>query len=254
MLTPPASPLRIGLFGRGRMGLAVARAVARAGHAIAWSAGRDDRVEPGDVDVLLDFSAGAAVEEHLRIAAEARRPLLIGTTGWATPERRDALRRDAGRAEIGVLEAANLSLGAARLRRLAHALATLVGDDPHSDVWIEETHHRGKRDVPSGTALLLGETLLRALPGKQRLRTTLGEAPLRDDDLMVVSVRGGAHPGQHRVVVDCGHDTLELCHTLRDRESLAHGAVRAAEWLIGRVGWFTIDDLDSDGPDSGERT
>lgn len=226
--------LRMGLFGRGRLGLAIA---AEAGTALSWQMGRDDDRPSTPVDVAIDASAAEAVETHLAWALETDTDLVIGTTGWTLP---DLESRVAGR--IGVLTASNFSLTVALMARLALVIGRFAALDPSRDPYLMEHHHRLKVDAPSGTARTLAEALMAGCPRKTEW--TLG-AP-GPHQLSVGVVRAGAEFGTHTVGLDAPAEVLELTHTARSRAPFAQGALAAARWLQGRKGLFTLDDLAAD--------
>lgn len=180
----------------------------------------------GAVDVAVDFSHGNAVRANLEAMAGRKWNVVIGTTGWAQDA--DACRSIADRAGIGVLAAANFSLGMHLFRIVAQEAARRFEGLPDVGAWIHETHHSAKKDAPSGTALLLRSAM--ELAGYSR----------RID---VSSTRAGSVPGTHEIGFDAAAETVTLTHTVRDRAVFAHGALAAAKWLKGRHGWFSIGDM-----------
>ncbi len=224
--------LRIGLFGRGRLGSAIA---AEAGGTLAWQVGRE--TAPSPVDVAVDASAPEALEAHLDWALATGADLVIGTTGWRFP---DLESRVAGR--IGVLAASNFSVSVALMARFAEVLGNFAALDSARDPFLVERHHRLKADAPSGTARTLAEALMRGCPRKTEW--TLGTpAP---HQLSVGVVRAGAEFGTHTVGLDAPAELLEITHTARSRAPFAQGALAAARWLRGRKGVFSMDDLAAD--------
>lgn len=225
--------LRIGIFGRGRLGSAIA---AEAGEALAWQAGRVGAPDRS-VDVAIDASAAAAVEGHLAWALETGTDLVIGATGWSLP---DLEAHVAGR--IGVLAASNFSVSVALMARFATVLGRFAAQDPTRDPYLVERHHRLKADAPSGTAKTLAAALMRGCPRKTEW--TLG-APA-PHQLSIGVVRAGAEVGTHTIGLDAPAEVLELTHTARSRAPFAQGALVAARWIHGRKGVFGMDDLASD--------
>jgi 4-hydroxy-tetrahydrodipicolinate reductase len=222
---------RIGLFGRGRLGAAIA---ARAGDRLAWQVTRE--TPPRDrVDAAIEASSGAVVAERLAWALETGTPLVIGSTGWSIP---DLPARVGDR--IGVVTAPNFSLGVALLRRFTAVLGRFCALDAARDPYVIEHHHGRKHDAPSGTAKLLAETLLASCPRKRSW--ALG-GPLRDDQLSVAVVRAGSTYSEHRVGADAPAEVVELVHRARSAAAFADGALAAAAWIRGRRGVFTMDDV-----------
>ncbi|BDU67931.1 4-hydroxy-tetrahydrodipicolinate reductase [Geothrix oryzae] len=224
---------RLGLFGKGRLGSAIA---AEAGAALAWQVGREESPTT-PVAVAIDASVAEAVEAHLAWALETGTDLVIGTTGWSVP---DLEGRVAG--HIGVLAASNFSLSVALMARFATVLGRFAALDPARDPFLVERHHRLKADAPSGTAKTLAGALLRGCPRKTEW--TLGTpAP---HQLSIGVVRAGAEFGTHTVGLDAPAELLELTHIARSRAPFAQGALAAAQWLHGRRGVFTMEDLAAD--------
>ena len=234
---------RIGIIGsEGRMGHALARAVAAAGHEVAGGVDKGgDVASLADAsEVLLDFSAPFALEANLYAAIGAGIPILVGTTGL---EEANHVAIDAAARAIPVLQTGNTSLGVTLLAHLVREAAGRLG--PEWDVEVLEMHHRMKVDAPSGTALLLGQA---AAEGRgidladHSERGRDGQTGARARGAIgFASLRGGSVAGDHTVIFAGEHERLTLSHHAEDRMIFAHGAVRAATWLIGREpGHYTM--------------
>lgn len=226
-----SDPIRIGLFGNGRLGGAIA---AHLGDHMAWQVTREAAPD-ADVDVAIEASKGPAVEGRLTWAIEHGVPLVIGSTGWDIPDLHERVGE-----RIGVVTAPNFSLGVAMLRRLSLALARFASRDPALDPYIVEHHQARKLDAPSGTAALLAETLLEGCEHKHSWR--IG-GPLQADELSVAVMRAGHTYSEHRVGIDAPAEVLELRHTARSPQAFADGALTAARWIQGKQGVFTMDDV-----------
>lgn len=175
-------------------------------------------------DVVIDFSSDAGVLDALELAHRCGAALLVGTTGLA-PATLGTLRESAGK--LAVLVAPNTSLGVAVLARIAADAASALGSG--YDCSIVESHHRRKKDAPSGTAL--------------RLAGGLREAGAVLEPGRIHSVRGGDVIGEHTIRFDGPGESIELTHRAVSRDLFVLGALRAAHWLRGRErGWWTIDD------------
>jgi 4-hydroxy-tetrahydrodipicolinate reductase len=236
----------IGIYGSmGRMGQAIAAALPDFGARLAGGAdvGDDPAELARKADVLVDFSASAALEANLAAARAARTPIVIGTTGLAERHHRMI---DAAAAEIAVLQTGNTSLGIGLLARLVHEAAARLGQD--WDIEIVEMHHRNKADAPSGTAQMLGAAAAEAMG------TTLAEAGVSDragltgpraaGTIGMASLRGGSVIGDHTVVFASDGERIELTHRADDRAIFAKGAIRAALWLPGRdAGRYTMAEV-----------
>ncbi|WP_420384492.1 4-hydroxy-tetrahydrodipicolinate reductase [Novosphingobium sp.] len=234
---------RIGIIGsQGRMGQALRDAIAAGGH--DYAGGVDKGGDPATLaphcDVLIDFSAPAGIEATCEAAIAAGVPLVIGTTGLT--ERHHWLI-DAAAVTIPLLQTGNTSLGVTLLAHLVREAAERLG--PDWDIEIVETHHRLKVDAPSGTALLLGEAAAR---GRNE---TLADVAQRGRDGMTgarepgaigfAALRGGSVAGDHAVHFLADNERLTLSHMAENRAIFARGAVRAAEWILGRApGRYTM--------------
>jgi len=232
--------LSLAVVGRGRMGRIVEELARERGHRVALALGADDNrdgagLTPASlagVDLAIEFSTPAAAARNVEACLAAGVSVVTGTTGWAGGDLVQRLGELAERNGAGLLVAPNFALGVLLFRLLVRRAAELLaGDDQGFDLWIEETHHAGKRDAPSGTALALADDILERMPSRRR------------EDLSVRSTRGGCEPGLHRVVLDAADETIELVHRVRSRRVFALGAVRAAEWMQGRTGLVRLEDL-----------
>jgi 4-hydroxy-tetrahydrodipicolinate reductase len=234
---------RIGIIGsEGRMGHALVVAIEAAGAQLAGGVdkGGDVAALADQSDVLVDFSSPAALDANLHAAIGAGIPIVVGTTGL---QGSNHVAIDSAAGAIAVLQTGNTSLGVTLLAHLVREATERLGDE--WDIEILEMHHRMKVDAPSGTALLLGEAAAQGRgielashsergrdghPGA-RARGAIGFAALR----------GGTVAGEHAVILAGEHERLVLSHTAEDRSIFAHGAVRAAHWLIGKpAGRYTM--------------
>lgn len=224
--------MRLLLLGHGRMGRLVESLASAYGCTIAGVL--DEHSGPraiaegdfGAVDVAIDFTVADAVPRNLPQLAARRINVVIGTTGWQAHEA--ALRAEAERSSIGVLAAANFSLGLNLFQMLVEQAAERFQGQTDYGAWVHELHHAAKKDAPSGTALQLQAAMTRA--GYTRA-------------IDMSSARAGHIPGTHTVGFDGPSDTITLTHTVRDRAVFARGALEAARWLRGRQGWFTMRDM-----------
>jgi 4-hydroxy-tetrahydrodipicolinate reductase len=238
------------LVGWGRMGREIEQAARERGHAVvlrvdpsATGPGVVETfpAEPPDADVALEFSEPSAAAANVRGLLEAGLPVVSGTTGWseALPEAREL----AGVTGTGFLWAPNFALGVNLLFRMVDQAASWLGASGEFSPYLIESHHDGKKDGPSGTGTRLAEALVERTPGKERHGPAPAQGRIDPQLVPVAWVRAGSIPGEHRVGWDAAGETIEIVHRARSRSIFAAGAVRAAEWLRGRRGPFTLDDM-----------
>lgn len=193
------------------------------------------------VDVIIDFTAPHEVINNIERYGELKIPAVIGTTGWYEQMNRVAAIVD--KSGIGLIWSSNFSLGVNLFFQLVKSAGRLMNRFPHYDAAIHECHHRHKADSPSGTAKTIGDIILTALDRKRLTVSELREGRIDKDALHISSTRCGSVPGFHRVIFDSDVDTIVLEHTARNREGFAEGALAAADWICGRKGMFSIDDM-----------
>lgn len=226
--------MRLLVVGHGRMGRLVEQHASAYGFELAGVLDIEDNHEGAGVtaercrgvDVAVDFSTPEATLATVPKLAALGVNLVVGTTGWQ--EREAEVREAVLAAGIGAVVAANFSLAANLLDALTQAAGRMFSNSKSYGAFIHEAHHSAKKDAPSGTALMLRRALERggyALP------------------VDMSSTRAGFIPGIHTVGFDGPAETLTLTHTVRDRATLAHGALEAARWIVGRKGWYGMRDV-----------
>lgn len=217
------------ILGDGRMGRAIAAGAEDHGFRVVGTFGRTDRARLEEAlsesDVAIEVSTPGSAVANVELCLAAGCPVVVGTTGWYGERAR--LEADVVRTGGGLLWAANFSIGVALMRVLAERVGRWLADEPDFDVALIETHHTQKRDAPSGTARVLADAV-RGGGGR--------EVP-------ITSVRTGHVPGTHELMIDGPFENLSIRHEARDRRVFADGALRAASWLRGRTGWYTMDDM-----------
>ena len=175
------------------------------------------------IDVCIDFTTPDAVVENIRRVAGLGVNLVVGTTGWHN--RLEEVRGIIERAGVGMVYAANFSIGVNLFYRLAKAAAEIFAPFAMYDPYLIEAHHKFKKDAPSGTALEI----------KRRIQSEFGTR-----EVPVTSVRAGYIPGWHELGFDSEADTITLRHTARGRQGFAEGALHAARWVVGKKGLFSF--------------
>ncbi len=240
------------------MGREIEQILRERGHEVALIIDVDNRDQLDaahleGIDVALEFTTPATAYDNLRACVACRVPVVSGTTGWL--DRYAELAAYCKEQGGALFYASNYSLGVNLLFRINRRLAALVersGAAYH--VEIEEVHHTQKKDAPSGTAITLAEGIIEELSSKKRW-TNLApifdveayaerqQQPLTEEDLVIRSVREGMVAGIHEVRYENQDECLCLQHTIKNRRTLAMGAVVAAEFLAGKKGVYTMDDL-----------
>ncbi len=194
-------------------------------------------------EVLIDFSIPQSTLSNVRIAAENKKAIVIGTTGFSNEEIEEIKKLSV---RIPIVLAPNMSLGVNILFKLVENVANILKDD--YDIEIVEMHHRFKKDAPSGTALKLGEYAAKGLGknldniavyGRQGI---IGER--KKQEIGIMSLRGGDVVGDHTVIFAGLGERIELSHKATSRDTFALGALRAAKWVIDKVpGLYNMQDV-----------
>lgn len=236
----------LGIIGsKGRMGQAIAAAIADGEHTLAG--GVDAGEQPGplalEADALIDFSSPQALQANLSAAKVAGIPILVGTTGL---EAEHFTLIDEAAQAVPILQTGNTSLGVTLLSALVREAAAKLG--PDWDIEVLEMHHRMKVDAPSGTAKLLGEA---AANGRgvdlAEVRDAVRDGHTgarREGDIGFATLRGGTVAGEHSVIFAGAEERLTLTHAAENRMIFARGAVKGAEWLIGsEPGRYSMEDV-----------
>jgi 4-hydroxy-tetrahydrodipicolinate reductase len=224
------------------MGQAIAACAPALGAELAGGVdvGGDEAALAKVSDVIVDFSTPAALAAHLTAVRLTRTPILIGTTGLDGSHQ--AMIDDAAK-DVAIIQAANTSLGVNFLAAMVGQAAAKLGTD--WDIEVLEMHHRHKVDAPSGTAQLLGQAAANArnksLPELSRFDRNEAR---QEGTIGFASLRGGSVAGDHMVVFAGEGERIELGHRAESREIFARGAVKAAQWLVGKpAGRYTMTDV-----------
>ncbi|HTX34248.1 MAG TPA: dihydrodipicolinate reductase C-terminal domain-containing protein [Bryobacteraceae bacterium] len=225
---------RLALVGYGKMGRLVEQLAPEYGFAVALKLDEFNNASFEGitaenfqhVDVAIDFSIPAAVPHNAEGIAALGVNLVIGTTGWL--EHAEAVKAAVARHGIGLVWSPNYSVGVNVFFRLVEEAARLLAGQPEYGAWAWEIHHSTKKDAPSGTLLKLVEEMRKAGYGRA---------------IDTGSNRAGAHPGTHEIGFDSSSDTITLRHTARSREGFARGALKAAQWVVGKKGFHEFAEI-----------
>jgi 4-hydroxy-tetrahydrodipicolinate reductase len=239
--------MKLAIVGTGQMGQAVARVAPEQGHEIVARFNSERpflEAAPSDLDeadVAVDFSLPSLAVDHIQRYCEWQQPAVVGTTGWY--DEMEAVEHLVAEHDGSLLYAPNFSLGVAVVRRALDAITPLLNELDDYDPFVQEVHHTNKVDSPSGTAQMLGELLVEALDRKSHVEPETQHQRIDPEAVHVTSTRAGSVFGEHTVAFDGPYDQIAVEHRAKNRRGFAAGAVRAAEWLAGRQGLFTLEDV-----------
>ena len=180
----------------------------------------------GGIDAAVEFSKPTAAVENLTRLAALGVNVVTGTTGWT--EQMDRVREAVERGGTGLVWSPNFSVGVNIFSQIVAEAARLMAGQKEYGAWAWEIHHATKKDAPSGTLLSLVEKMKRAGYGRP---------------IDASSSRAGGHPGTHEIGFDSPSDTITIRHTARSREGFARGALRAAQWIVGKKGFYDFRDI-----------
>ena len=224
--------MQIALIGYGAMGKLIERLAVEKGHEIGVIIDDSDAdLFSGELaeklrgcDVAIEFTVAMAVRRNVEACVKARVPVVVGTTGWN--DHRAEIEHIVNDGAGTLVYGANFSIGVNLFYKIAGFAAELFSKFPEYEVFIEEQHHSRKKDAPSGTALKIKEIVSR--------HVEVGE---------IAATRAGNIPGTHRIGFDGSADQILLEHTARSRDGFALGAIMAAEWIVGKKGFFEFGDI-----------
>ncbi|MFZ4582278.1 MAG: 4-hydroxy-tetrahydrodipicolinate reductase [Paludibacter sp.] len=235
--------MKIALIGYGKMGKTIERFAIERGHEIV-SIIDIENIEDFDseafksADVAIEFTAPHVAVSNIRSSFKAGVPVVCGTTGWS--EHLPYLKKEIEENGNTLFWASNYSLGVNIFAAVNKYLAKIMNSFPAYNVEMTEVHHTQKLDAPSGTAITLAEGILENLDRKTAWKLDVEEKPT---DLVIKALREGMVPGIHTIRYESGVDFIEIHHELKNRDSLALGAVIAAEFTAGKKGLLGMQDL-----------
>ena len=235
--------MKLALIGYGKMGKTIEQTALQRGHQIVCIIDADNQhdfrsPQFAQADAAIEFTTPTAAIDNYRRAWQIGIPVVSGTTGW-TAQLSD-IQHEIATNGYTLFWSSNFSLGVNIFMELNRHLAKLMNAFPNYAPSMTEIHHTEKKDAPSGTAITLAEDLLAQLDRK----TTwcLGQAT-HPDELPIAAIREGQVPGTHTIRYDSPEDTITITHEAKNRQGFALGAVLAAEFIIGKKGFFTMHDL-----------
>ncbi len=227
------------ILGRGKTGSLVAESARCRGHEIQVTGAQENAAQEAltsenlrNIDAVIDFTGAHCVLANIEACVRSGKNMVVGTTGWYSEL--DRVRKLVQELNTGFLYAANFSIGVNLFLDIARASAAALRHGYSGQIF--ERHHVHKKDAPSGTALALQHAISEAV-------ATDKSGEKKQPDLEIVSFREGEVVGMHEIIFESQADRIYLCHDAKSRRSFAEGAVRAAEWLAERKGFYDFKDI-----------
>lgn len=235
--------MKIALIGYGKMGKTIEKLALDKGHEVVLKIDKENQADLTaahllQADVAIEFTQPESAFANIKACLEAGVPVVSGTTGWL--ERLPEMREICEASGSAFLHATNFSIGVNMLFALNRFLAKMMNGQLQYDVQMEEVHHTQKLDAPSGTAITLAEGILAELDRKQSWVNHQTDKP---EELPIISKRIDPAPGTHSITYQSDIDDITISHVAHSREGFALGALTAAEWIVGKQGNFTMQDV-----------
>ncbi len=219
--------MKLAIIGYGKMGRLIEQLAPEYGFTEVVTIDiSDDFATAAGADVAIEFTAPEVVPGNVEKLAAMKLPIVVGTTGWL--RHMDQVRAAVEKNGSALVWSPNFSVGVNVFLRVVREAAQLLADEKEYGAWAWEIHHDTKTDAPSGTMIKLVDEMKSA-----------GYARHID----VSSNRAGRHPGTHEIGFDSAADTVTLRHTARSREGFVRGALKAAQWIVGKQGVFEFSDV-----------
>jgi 4-hydroxy-tetrahydrodipicolinate reductase len=219
--------MKLAIVGYGKMGRLIEKLAPEFDFTVHSRIGvNDDLRQAEGADVAIEFTTPGAVVGNVEMLTALGLPIVVGTTGWMAAL--DRVRAAVEAHDTALIWSPNFSIGVNVFMRLVREAARLLANEPGYGAWAWEIHHATKKDAPSGTLLRLVDEMKSA--GYPRA-------------IDISSSRAGTHPGTHEIGFDSAADTITLQHSARSREGFARGALKAAQWIIGKKGVFEFSEV-----------
>ena len=219
--------MKLAIVGYGKMGRLIEQVAPEFDFTVQCRIDVDEDVRQAEgADVAIEFTAPGAVVGNVERLAALGLPVVVGTTGWMAAL--DRVRAAVKAHDTALVWSPNFSIGVNVFMRIVREAARLMANEPGYGAWAWEIHHATKKDAPSGTLLRLVDEMKSA--GYPR-------------EIGISSSRAGTHPGTHEIGFDSVADTITLQHSARSREGFARGALKAAQWIIGKKGVFEFSEI-----------
>lgn len=236
---------RLGLIGYGRMGKELERLASSFLFVVTEKFDIDNLLKNNDlsnIDVLIDFSTPSAAVSNVEYAVSHNTPLVIGVTGWY--DSLHTVQNIVNKGKGSVVYGSNFSIGMNIMFTMTRMVSRLAHQSQLYDISLHEIHHRHKLDSPSGTAISLSNIVLEEFKSKK----TICSDPMYNKQILpqefhVSSQRVGSVIGEHTLTLDGESDTITLTHSAKNREGFARGALMAAQWIVGKQGFFEFSEV-----------
>lgn len=235
--------MKIALIGYGKMGQTIEKIALQRGHEIVLKIKSDNKHDMNETslsscDVAIEFTNPEAAKENVAICLKSKIPTVCGTTGWASELNHAKMLAIDN--QVSFLHTTNFSIGVNLFFELNKLLAKLMNEQKEYEISIKEVHHTHKKDAPSGTAISLAEQILSRIDRKEHWTNN----PTDQKELLYIESERTDHvPGTHHVKYDSSIDSIELIHTAHNRDGFALGSILAAEYIVGKKGVFTMQDV-----------
>jgi 4-hydroxy-tetrahydrodipicolinate reductase len=235
--------MKIALIGYGKIGKEIEKIALDRGHTITLIIDKDDNQKFTEenfkeIDVAIEFTMPESAVQNIKKCFELNVPVVCGTTGWT--KELNSIVEICNTNRKTFFYASNYSLGVNIFFRVNSFLARIMNNYAAYEPHIEETHHTQKLDAPSGTAITLADGLIENVHRKTKW---VKENRTTNEELVIKSFREGVVPGNHKVIYESAFDKIHIEHDAKSRQGFALGAVLAAEFIAGKTGYFTMNDL-----------
>src|ERR1700747_2786273 len=219
--------MKLAIIGYGKMGRMVEQLAPEYGFTVRQIVDRgDDVAKAAGADATIEFTVPEAVIGNVEKLSAMKLPVVVGTTGWLA--HMNQVRAMVEKNGSALIWSPNFSVGVNVFLRVVREAARLLADEKEYGAWAWEIHHDTKKDATSGTIIKLVEEM---------------KATGYSRGIDVSSNRAGRHPGTHEIGFDSAADSITLRHTARSREGFARGALKAAQWVIGKKGFHEFSDI-----------
>ncbi len=235
--------MNIAIIGYGKMGKEIEKLAQERDHNVVLRIDENNiksltKDDFSNVDVAIEFSVPECAFSNINLCFDNNIPVVSGTTGWL--EKFDDVLERCKNENKTFFYASNYSIGVNLFFKLNKHLAKMMNNFADYNVRVEETHHTQKLDAPSGTAITLAEGLIENIERKNNWEK---EQENSDNVIVVKSFREGNVPGNHKVIYDSSFDKIMIEHNAKSRKGFALGAILAAEFIISKKGYYSMDDL-----------